>query len=84
MESEHRVPIWFFVGGTLLIYGIIITVTGLYGLAHPSAVQVELHQSNPQASWFVLHPDIWWGAVLTLMGAAYCVRFHPWRSGGTP
>ena len=80
MQSEHQIPIWFFIGGTLLIYGIIILGTGVYGLSHPSDVQIHLKESTPNASWGLLHPDIWWGGVLTLLGAFYTYRFHPWRS----
>ena len=69
MQSEHQIPIWFFIGGTLLIYGIIIWGTGVYGLSHPSALEIHLKESTPNASWGLLHPDIWWGAVLTLLGA---------------
>ena len=36
MDTEHQVPIWFFVGGTLLIYGLIILGAGLYALVDPS------------------------------------------------
>ena len=30
MHDEHQVPIWFFIGVLLLIYGIIITGTGIF------------------------------------------------------
>jgi hypothetical protein len=79
MRDEHQVPIWFFIGGLLLVYGIIITGAGLYGLSHPTQVQISLAKSNPQASWFFFHPDIWWGVLLTLLGAYYCLRFYPGR-----
>jgi hypothetical protein len=79
MQTERQVPIWFFVGGTLLIYGLIILATGLVALANPSAVQIELHKSHPNASWFFLHADVWWGAMMTIIGVVYCLCFHPWR-----
>jgi hypothetical protein len=31
MESEHLVPIWFFIGGTILVYGVFIVGAGLLG-----------------------------------------------------
>ena len=79
MHDEHQIPIWFFIGGLLLVYGIIIVATGLYGLAHPSAVEIDLKKANPDAAWFFFHPGIWWGAVLTALGLFYSVRFRPWR-----
>lgn len=83
MKSERQIPIWFFVGVLLLIYGLIILGTGLYGLAHPSEVQVRLEHARPDASWFFLHADIWWSGVLLAVGAYYCLRFNPRRNPGS-
>jgi hypothetical protein len=77
MQDEHQIPIWLFIGALLLAYGIIILGTGLVGLAHPSHVQIILKQSNPQASWFFVHADVWWGVLLSFLGAFYCIRFRP-------
>ena len=79
MQTERQVPIWFFVGGTLLIYGIIITISGLAALSNPSAVQIALNKSNPNAPWIFFHADIWWGGLMTILGALYCAKYHPWR-----
>ncbi len=67
-KPEHRrmLPVWFFVGGLLFIYGLIIVATGLYELSHPS--------STVLAS---LHPAVWWGALLTVIGAVYIYLFRP-------
>jgi hypothetical protein len=83
MESEHQVPIWFFVGFLLLIYGILIVGAGIYALQVPTDVEISLKASWPDAPWYFLHADIWWGAVMTVVGAAYCYRFHPWQPGET-
>ena len=83
MESEHQVPIWFFVGLLLLIYGVLIVGAGLYALGSPTDVQQALEKSWPDAPWLFLHADIWWGAVMTVVGAGYCYRFHSWRPGET-
>jgi hypothetical protein len=84
MESEHhdhQVPIWFFVGGTLLIYGVLILGAGLYALKYHTPVYESLIKANPEASWFFLHPEIWWGGFTTVVGLAYTLCFHPWRKG---
>jgi hypothetical protein len=60
--------IWFFVGVLLLLYGILILGSGLYGLEHPPAVVLA-----------DLHAGIWWGLLLIAMGAFYTFRFAPWR-----
>lgn len=70
MHDENQVPIWFFIGGLLLIYGIIIVGTGLYLWANPPEHRVELFQ---------LHADVWWGILLVVIGLFYSVRFWPWR-----
>jgi hypothetical protein len=71
MESEHQVPIWFFVGGTLLVYGLIILGVGLYALVDPSI--------EGKVALSYLHADIWWGGFMAIVGAFYCYRFNPWR-----
>ncbi len=60
------IPVWFFVGVILLIYGLIILATGLIEFSHPPATVL----SN-------LHPAIWWGALLTVIGAIYVKLYRP-------
>ena len=71
MDTEHQVPIWFFVGVTLLIYGVIIFGAGLYALVDPS--------QDAHIAMSYLHADIWWGAFMAIVGAFYCHRFNPFR-----
>ena len=67
MAEEHRmIPVWFFVGVILLIYGVIIFGTGVYELSHPSPTVLG-H----------LHPAIWWGALLAVIGGVYVYLFLP-------
>ena len=68
MESEHEIPIWFFIGALLGIYGVLIFLSGLYGLVVP-----------PKVALAHLHVDIWWGLLMTAVGAFYCLRFRPDR-----
>jgi hypothetical protein len=68
MEKEHQIPIWFFIGGILAIYGVLVLGSGLFGLAWPPEREVNLAY---------LHADIWWGALLTVVGAFYVLKFWP-------
>ena len=71
MHSEGSISIWFFIGISLLGNGLLIFGAGLYELAHPPAQPVVL---------FSLHAPVWWGALLSVAGAAYCCYFRPGRS----
>ena len=71
MKSGGSLSIWFFVGLSLGVTGAFILIEGLYELAHPPAVQVVLYQ---------LHANIWWGALLTVLGAFYCIHFRPGKA----
>jgi hypothetical protein len=67
---DRVIPIWFFIGISLLVNGILIAGAGLWEIFHPPANPVVL---------FHLHASVWWGAVLLLLGILYCVRFTPGR-----
>jgi hypothetical protein len=70
MSEGHRMlPVWFFIGVLLLIYGVIILATGLYEFSHPPATVL----AN-------LHPAVWWGALLTIVGGVYVYLFLPRKS----
>lgn len=59
--------IWYLVGLQLLVYGVLITGAGIWELFYPPAHKVDL-------AW--LHPAIWWGILLFLLGFYYVRRFH--------
>jgi hypothetical protein len=63
-----HVQIWFFSGILLLAYGLLISGTGLWELSHPLMNPPVLYE---------LHPPIWWGAIMTVAGLIYTVRFRP-------
>ena len=70
MSEEHRIiPVWFFVGVILLIYGVLILVTGIYEFSHPPATVLAR-----------LHPAVWWGALLTILGGVYVFVYLPRKS----
>jgi hypothetical protein len=68
MHRPGMVSIWFFVGILLLVYGVLITGSGLYEFISPPARTVVLAE---------LHAGVWWGAILVVLGALYTYRFSP-------
>jgi hypothetical protein len=65
----RMVPIWLIIGVTILVYGLAIAVTGIARWNHPA----------PGVAMTRLHPDVWWGLIMTLLGIFYVVRFRPGR-----
>jgi hypothetical protein len=76
MKPRTTIPIWFFIGISLLVNGIIIFGASLYQVVQspPMEARVVL---------FELHAGVWWGAILTLLGAFYCWHFAPSREDPT-
>ena len=68
MRSGGGISIWFFIGISLLVNGVLILGSGIFELVRPPQVPVVL---------FSLHASIWWGALLTVIGAMYCVKYSP-------
>jgi hypothetical protein len=66
--NKAIIPVWFFVGVLLAIYGVLILASGLAEWSSPGAVILG-----------DLHAPVWWGALLTIIGAIYCVAFRPGR-----
>ncbi len=67
---EGGISIWFFIGVSLLVNGILIFGAGIWEVFYPPANPVVL---------FKLHASIWWGALLLVFGLVYCVKFLPGR-----
>ena len=70
-DRPKHISIWFFIGILLLIYGVLIFGAGLYELFVPPEQTVVMAQ---------LRPAIWWGGMLSLLGAFYCLHFAPGKS----
>ena len=67
MSEKHQIiPVWFFVGVLLLVYGIMILISGLVEWSHP-----------PDIVLAELHAPVWWGGLLTVLGAPNCALFRP-------
>ncbi len=67
---DSGISIWFFIGISLLVNGVLIVQAGIRELFRPPAQPVVL---------FHLHANIWWGAILALLGLFYCLKFRPAR-----
>ena len=65
-EKHRIIPVWFFVGLLLFIYGVLIFVSGLTEWSHP-----------PDTVLSNLHAAVWWGALLVVLGGIYCLMFRP-------
>ncbi|HLW79616.1 MAG TPA: hypothetical protein VKU44_08465 [Terriglobia bacterium] len=65
-EKHHMLPVWFFIGVILFVYGVLICGTGIYEYTSP-----------PPTVLANLHAPVWWGAVLIIVGAIYVERFYP-------
>jgi hypothetical protein len=69
--SQHReLSIWFFIGGLLLLYGVLILGTGIAELYSPPAHPVVLAE---------LHAPVWWGGLLVALGILYLYLYAPGR-----
>jgi FtsH-binding integral membrane protein len=70
-ERQHMLPVWFFIGLLLTIYGVIILYTSVSDWSNPPAVVLSQY-----------HPGVWGGILLLLVGGFYVLRFRPRRPRG--
>jgi hypothetical protein len=70
MQASRQIEIWFFIGALLFLYGVLILGAGIYHLVYPPLQHTALYE---------LHSDIWWGALLLVLGLFYTMRYWPWR-----
>jgi FtsH-binding integral membrane protein len=68
MRSGGSLSIWFFIGISLAVNGAVIFGTGIYEIVHPPEHQVVLYN---------LHANVWWGALLLILGVLFSLRFSP-------
>jgi hypothetical protein len=66
MEKHHIIPVWFFVGLLLAIYGALIEVSGVLEYSNP-----------PNTVLAELHAPVWWGAIMMVVGAIYILANRP-------
>ncbi len=73
MTFKEEISIWFFIGICLLFNGVVILGAGLYEwFIDPPAV--------PSIVLYHVHANVWWGAILAVVGLIYCLRFRPGKS----
>ena len=70
MKAGGSISIWFFIGVSLLFNGVLIFAAGIYQYLQPPETPTVL---------FNLHAGIWWGALLAILGAMYCLLSRPSR-----
>jgi hypothetical protein len=69
-EKHHIIPVWFFVGLLVLIYGVLILASGIAEWSHP-----------PHTVLARLRAPVWWGAILIAIGGIYTIAFRPKKGG---
>ena len=69
-DNNKQIPIWFFIGLLLVIYGVLITGASIYDAMNPPPEAVRVALWN-------LHSGIWWGVLLTIFGLVYVIKFRP-------
>ena len=70
--KDNDISIWFFIGLSSLVNGVLITGAGLYELIRPPR--------TPTIALYHLHANVWWGGLLWLFGLVYCVVYAPRRA----
>jgi hypothetical protein len=68
-DRKEMISIWLFIGLLLLVYGAIIEGAGIWELFVPPARPTVLAD---------LHPSLWWGALLLVLGAVFVGTNSKW------
>jgi hypothetical protein len=71
MEHEKKqIPIWFFIGCVLALYGVIIFASGIYQWINPPP-------PDKMVKLWKYHADVWWSALMVIFGLVYVIKFWP-------
>lgn len=57
-KTKKMISIWFWVGLVLSVYGSIITMTGIYYIFEPAALEGKIGGNT----------NLWWGLVMLVSG----------------
>ena len=67
-DRTSRITIWFLCGIILSVYGLTISISGIYHMVNqPDVIGAELHL------------DFWWGVVLIAVGVIFLILQRPGR-----
>ncbi|OIQ84788.1 hypothetical protein GALL_334030 [mine drainage metagenome] len=66
MSENKSIPIWFFIGLLLFVYGILCLGAGIVQFSHPPSVEMP-----------DMHATFWGGVVLFLVGGTYTLVYWP-------
>ncbi|MGH7996769.1 MAG: hypothetical protein ACREFX_10495 [Opitutaceae bacterium] len=69
MSEKKPLPIWFFIGLLLLLYGLMCLGSGIAQFSHPPSTVLAGE-----------HGTFWGGVVLTLIGGTYVLIYWPRKS----
>jgi hypothetical protein len=69
-EHDKQIPIWFFIGVVLAVYGVIILAAGIYSWVNPPPPE-------KMVKLWHYHSDVWWSIFLIAVGVFYTVKFWP-------
>ncbi len=64
-------PVWFFIGLLLTIYGVIVLIAAIVDWSAPTTAILSQY-----------HAALWGGIVLLLIGGGYVLKFWPRRPQG--
>ena len=64
MNIIEKLDIWTIIGVLFIVYGLIILASGIYYIYVPPANLALAH----------LHPSIWWGSLMIVIGIALSYR----------
>jgi hypothetical protein len=68
-DGKQRIPIWFFIGLLVIVYGFMVMGAGMWALFFPPAHAVALEN---------LHADLWWSALMVVVGGFLVGMNSPW------
>lgn len=64
--NRQPLPVWFWIGALLGVYGILLTAAGIYQFSHP-----------PETVLSEYHATFWAGLLLLAIGGVYLVLYRP-------
>ena len=66
--EERPVEIWLYIGSLLAVYGVLLTLAGIFQWIHPPPTVLASY-----------HATFWAGIILSILGGIYVAVFRPRR-----